>query len=231
MAVPTGVAGTAAVEGVEAQPVPGVHKIPCWVGKRFWDHFEAARKEKVKIPEVHARRLAAATRTVRLCVCCRASLEAADGDDLISGPDSDGEGVRSPAENSKGVVVEGLEQRDGAAAPYPDEAGGEQLGWQFVGQLGTRVVPGQRESGSIQSLRKNFNYSINRNFIPLQKFIGQHNWSTSAGERPVSSLNCAQRSRCAKGNSSAQVAATTRVRCASLRQRCSLSTTPFVSGW
>ncbi len=84
-------------------------------------------------------------RTVRL----RAGLEAADGDNLIQGPNTHGEGAGSPAENSEGAVVEGLERRDGAVALDPDEACGEELGWQFAGQLGARIVPGQRKSRSI----------------------------------------------------------------------------------
>jgi hypothetical protein len=32
-----------------APPVPGVQKPPCWVGKQFRDHLEAAPKSKVKI--------------------------------------------------------------------------------------------------------------------------------------------------------------------------------------
>jgi hypothetical protein len=75
-------------------------------------------------------------RTVRLGVRCRTGLEVADGDDLVQGPNMYGEGAGSPAENSEGAVVEGLERRDGAVALDPDEAGGEELGWQFAGQLG-----------------------------------------------------------------------------------------------
>jgi hypothetical protein len=52
----------------------------------------------------------------------------------------------------------------------------------------------------------------------------------SAGERPVSSLGCAQSLRGTKGNSSDQVTAAVRAQSASLRQRCSLSTAPFDSG-
>jgi hypothetical protein len=66
---------------------------------------------------------------------------------------------------------------------------------------------------------------FNRKFTSLQKFVGQDNWSpktASAGERPVSSLGCAQKLRSTKGYSSDQVTAAARARSASLRRRCSL---------
>ncbi len=46
---------------------------------------------------MRTRRPAAATRAARLGVRGRASLEKADGNDLVSGPDSDGEGAESAA--------------------------------------------------------------------------------------------------------------------------------------
>ncbi len=45
---------------------------------------------------------------VPLGVCCHAGLEAADGDDLVSGPDLDGEGAGSTTQYSVGANVEGL---------------------------------------------------------------------------------------------------------------------------
>jgi hypothetical protein len=41
-ATSAGSTDSAAVELVMALPVPGVQKPPRWVGKRFWDRFEAA---------------------------------------------------------------------------------------------------------------------------------------------------------------------------------------------
>ncbi len=38
------------MEAVKPPPVLGVEKPPCWVGKRFRDHLEAAPKKNVKIP-------------------------------------------------------------------------------------------------------------------------------------------------------------------------------------
>jgi hypothetical protein len=48
------------------------------------------------------------TRAARHGVRSRASLEAAEGDDLVPGPDSDGEGAGSAAQDSVGAVVEQL---------------------------------------------------------------------------------------------------------------------------
>ncbi len=47
-------------------------------------------------------------RAARLGVCCRAGLEAADANYLVSVPDLDGEGVGSKTQYSVGAVVEGL---------------------------------------------------------------------------------------------------------------------------
>jgi hypothetical protein len=83
----------------------------------------------------------------QLGVCGRAGLEAADGDDLVPGPDSDGEGVGSVAHNGAGAIVERLKGWNDAAIMDPDEGGGEELGW----QLDTRIVARQRRSRGIQS--------------------------------------------------------------------------------
>ncbi len=50
-----------------------------------------------------------------------AGLEAADGDDLVPGPASDGEGAGSAAQNGIGAVVERLERWDDAATMDPHE--------------------------------------------------------------------------------------------------------------
>jgi hypothetical protein len=52
----------------------------------------------------------------------------------------------------RGAIVEQLERSDDAAATDPDEGGGEELGWQLAGQLGTRILPRQGKSRNIQSL-------------------------------------------------------------------------------
>jgi hypothetical protein len=76
----------------------------------------------------------------------RASLEAADVDNLIPGTDSDGEGAGYAAQGGVGAVVEQLKGWDDAAPKVPDEGGGEELAWQLAQQLGARIVPGQRNS-------------------------------------------------------------------------------------
>jgi hypothetical protein len=57
---------------------------------------------------VRTRRSAAAMRAARLGVRSCASLEAADGDDLVPGPDSDGEGAGSAVQDGVGAIVERL---------------------------------------------------------------------------------------------------------------------------
>jgi hypothetical protein len=99
---------------------------------------------------VRTRRPAAASRAARRGVRGRTSLEAADGDDLVPGPHSDGEGAEPAAEDGVGAVVERVKGWDDAAAPDPDEGGGEEVGWQLVWQLGARIVPGQGNSRSMQ---------------------------------------------------------------------------------
>jgi hypothetical protein len=100
---------------------------------------------------VQARQSAVATRAARRGVCGRASLEAADGDDLVLGPDSDGEGAGSASQVSVGADVERLKGWDDAAPTDPDKGGGEEVTWQLVWQLGARIVPRQRNSRHMQS--------------------------------------------------------------------------------
>ncbi len=165
MAVPVDGTGTASVEPVMAPPVQGMQKPHPRVGKWFRDCLKAVPKRKGKRPAglkmrpaccsrtawALTRQSSAVTRAARLGVCSRAVLEAADGDDLVAGPDSDGEGAGSVAQNSIGAVVERLERWDDAAMTDPDEGGGEELSWQLAGQLDTRIVPRQGRSRIIQS--------------------------------------------------------------------------------
>jgi hypothetical protein len=74
---------------------------------------------------VRTRLSSAATRSARLSVCSHAGLEAADGDDLVPGPDSDGEGAGSAAQNGLGAIVELLERWDDTAMTVSDEGGAE----------------------------------------------------------------------------------------------------------
>ncbi len=76
----------------------------------------------------------------------------ADVNDVVPGPDSDGEGAGPAAQNGIGAIVEQLERSDDAAVMDPDEGGAEELGWQLAGQLGARIVPKQGKSRNIQCL-------------------------------------------------------------------------------
>ena len=75
-----------------------------------------------------ARRSAAAAWAAGRGVRGSAGLQAADGDDLLSGPDLECEGAGAAAENGVGAVVQRMQRRRGAAAADPDQGGGEELG-------------------------------------------------------------------------------------------------------
>ncbi len=81
---------------------------------------------------MRTRQSAMATRAARRGVRSRASLEAADRDDLVPGPDSDGEGAGPEAQHGIGAVVERLKGWDDAALTDPDQGGGEEVAWQLV---------------------------------------------------------------------------------------------------
>ncbi len=99
---------------------------------------------------MRTRQSAAATRAARRGVRGRVSLEAVDGDDLVPGPDLDGEEAGSAVQDGVGAVVERLKGWDDAAPTDPDEGSGEEVAWQLVRQLGTRIVPRQRNSRNMQ---------------------------------------------------------------------------------
>ncbi len=98
-----------------------------------------------------ARRSAAAPWTAGRGVRGSAHLQAADGDDLLPGPDLHREGVAAAADDGVGPIVQRSKQRHGTAAEDPDQPGGEELGRQLAGQVktGAGVMPGQRKSRSI----------------------------------------------------------------------------------
>ena len=98
-----------------------------------------------------ARRSAAAAWAAGRGVRGSAGLQAADGDDLLSGPDLECEGAGAAAENGVGAVIQRMQRRRGAAAADPDQGGGEELGRQLAGQagVGAGIVPGQRVNRSI----------------------------------------------------------------------------------
>jgi hypothetical protein len=55
----------------------------------------------------------------------------AGGDDLISRPDLEGEGVLSVAKHGIGAIVKLLEWRNGATTAHPDEGGAEEISRQL----------------------------------------------------------------------------------------------------
>ncbi len=121
-AVAAGAAVPAAVEAVMAPLVPGVQKPPRWVGKRFWDHFAAAARLKAYRPRdvqttpawPRGNRLGACPAVGRDDADCRrgvrnrTGLQAADGDDLVSGPNLHGEGAGAAADGGELAVVQRL---------------------------------------------------------------------------------------------------------------------------
>jgi hypothetical protein len=63
-----------------------------------------------------------ATPAARLGVRGCAGLKATDGDDLVPGPGSDGEGAGSVAQNGIGAIIERLKGWNEATTTDPDEA-------------------------------------------------------------------------------------------------------------
>ena len=91
-------------------------------------------------------------------------------DDLVSRPDSDGEGSRAARDDGVGAVVGALERRADGVAPNPDEAGDGEVLRKLVWQVLAAVVPWQVKSRSI-FVFKFVNNIINRHFIIFKKFI------------------------------------------------------------
>ncbi len=171
MAVPIDGTGTASVAPVMAPLVPGMQKPSHRVGKRFRDRLVAApEKKKVKRPAglrtrpawLQQGRLGASPAVCHGDASCQAwrpwpcKPKAADGNHLVSRPDSDGEGPRPRAQNRVGAVVGWLKGWNQAALTDPDEGGRVQLGWQLAGQFGARIVPRQRRSRNMQGFGKFF---------------------------------------------------------------------------
>jgi hypothetical protein len=69
------------------------------------------------------RQSAAVSRTAWFGVRVHTGFELADGDDLIPGHDSDGEGAGPAAQDDVGAVVGALQGWDDTAAAYPDNGG------------------------------------------------------------------------------------------------------------
>ncbi len=104
---------------------------------------------------MRTRRSAPGTWAAGRGVSGRASLEVADGDNLVLGPDLDGEGAGSVAQDGVGAVVERLKVWDDAVPTDPDKGGREELAWQLARQLVARILPGQRNSRNMQIFSKN----------------------------------------------------------------------------
>ncbi len=75
----------------------------------------------------------------------------ADQDDLVPGPDPDGEGAGAMPQDAVGSVVGAVERRYDAPAAQPDEGGAQQPVWQLSQQLDTGIVPRQGKRRSIRS--------------------------------------------------------------------------------
>jgi hypothetical protein len=86
----------------------------------------------------------------------RAHLEAAHGDDLLSLPDLEGEGVGSQVLDHVGAIVEGVERGNHAIVPDLDKVSSEEVSQKLTGRLATRIVPRQGKSKSIQRFKINF---------------------------------------------------------------------------
>jgi hypothetical protein len=177
---------------------------------------------------------AAATRAAQRGVRGHASLEAADGNNLIPGPDSVGEGARSAAQDGVGAIVEWLKGWDDAARQTQMRRVERSSAGSSLGSLALGLCLGKETAGTWKVFEKCLIIASTEIFLFCKNSLGntmEAPKTASAGERPVSSLGCARIPRSTKGNSSDQVAAAARARRASLRRWCSLSTASFDSGW
>jgi hypothetical protein len=92
--------------------------------------------------------LATASQTAKFRVRVCAGLEPADGEDLVPGPSSDGEGAGAAWQDGVWAVVGLLQGWEDAVAVHPDEGNGGRR--ETFWQLATRVVfARQRKSRSI----------------------------------------------------------------------------------
>jgi hypothetical protein len=74
------------------------------------------------------------TRAARRGVRGHASLKVADGDHLITRPDSDGEGARASAQDRVGAVVERMKEWNQAAPTDPDKRAESSLAGSSLGR-------------------------------------------------------------------------------------------------
>jgi hypothetical protein len=94
------------------------------------------------------------TRATRLGVRCHAGLEAADGDDLISLPDSDGEGARAMAQNGVGAIVEQVERWDHPAETDPARGAERSSAGSSLGSWMLELCLGKEEAGASKVFEK-----------------------------------------------------------------------------
>jgi hypothetical protein len=92
-------------------------------------------------------------RAARLGVRGRTGLEAADADDLIPGPDSDGEGAGSAVQNSVGAIVERLEKGNDAAMMDPDGGAKRSSAGSLLGSWVLELCLGGEKAGTSKFLK------------------------------------------------------------------------------
>ncbi len=110
-----------------------------------------------------ARQLQRLLRRFGICIC--EGLEPADGDDLVPGPKSDGEGAGPAFQDDIGAAIRALQRREDAAEVHAGKGGMEEVYRELVQQLQYHIVfARQRKSCSIYDFGKFFDYLINRKF-------------------------------------------------------------------
>ena len=107
------------------------------------------------------------------CRVC-AWLQTSHADDLVSRPNSDGEGSQAARDDGEGAVVGALERLADRVTADPDAAGEDKVVWQLL----AGIVPRQRKNRSFYCGIEFVNNVFNSNFIILQQLIRQHNWTT-----------------------------------------------------
>jgi hypothetical protein len=180
---------------------------------------------------VQTRGPAAAMWAARRGVRGRASLEVADGNDLVPVPDLDGEGAGSAAQNGLGAIVERLKGWDDAA---PMRGAERSSTGSSMGSLALELCLGKETAGTCKVLEKFLIIASTDISSFCKNLLGNTMGApktAAARERPVSTLGCAQSPRSTKGDSSDKVAMAACARRVSLRRRCSLLTAPFDTGW
>jgi hypothetical protein len=92
--------------------------------------------------------------------CVSAGLQTSHADDLVSHPDSDGEGAQSAGDDGVGA----LEWRADDVTVNPDKVGADEVVWQLL----AGIVPRKRKNRSIYCGFEFINNVFNSNFIIFQ---------------------------------------------------------------